>query len=81
MKRKRKKRRVHEAREGGSYKTRMLASIRTARGRSTSRQHQGQEAQPTLVNVMTQFQIMNQNIQGLRDDMKKLGGRVGQLGS
>ena len=59
MKRKGKKRRVHEARGGGSYKARMLASLRTARGRSTSRQHQGQEAQPTLVNVMTQFQIMN----------------------
>ena len=57
----------------------MLASLETAREWSTSRQAQGQEVQPILVNFMNQLQIMNQNIHGLRDDMKELGGRMGHL--
>ena len=43
----------------------MIASLETTRGGSTSRQAQYEEAQPTLVDVMVQLKIMNQNIHGL----------------
>ena len=56
-----------------------LASIETTRGGSISRQGQEEEIQPTLMEVLTQLQVMNQNIHGHCEDMKELGGRMGHL--